>query len=96
MNTDPAIVKTLREEERLGTLQNHATHDDDVRISNTLTEQKEYAPTNTQDYSSYGPKTTFIDLVSTEEKYKVIFENYSVAITLADNEGRIISWNKYT
>jgi two-component system sensor histidine kinase/response regulator len=97
MKTDPAIVKTLREEERLGKLQNHAsTNYDEVRISNTLTEQKEFAPTNSKEYSSCGPKTTFIDLVSTEEKYKVIFENYSVAITLADNEGRIISWNKYT
>jgi PAS domain S-box-containing protein len=97
MKTDPAIVKTLREEERSRKLQNHAsTNYDEVRISNTLTEQKEFAPTNSKEYSSCGPKTTFIDLVSAEEKYKVIFENYSVAITLADNEGRIISWNKYT
>ena len=97
MKTDPEIVKTLREEERLRKLQNHAsTNYDEVRISNTFTEQKEFAPTNSKEDSSCGPKTTFIDLVSAEEKYKVIFENYSVAITLADNEGRIISWNKYT
>ena len=97
MKTDPEIVKTLREEERLGKLQNHAsTNYDEVRISNTLTEQKEFAPTNSKEYSSCEPKTTIIDLVSVEEKYKIIFENHSVAITLADNEGRIISWNKYT
>ena len=97
MKTDPEIVKTLREEERLGKLQNHAsTNYDEVGISNTLTEQKEFAPTNSQEYSRCEPKTTIIDLVSVEEKYKTIFENYSVAITLADNEGRIVSWNKYT
>ena len=97
MKTDPEIVKTLREEERLGKLQNHAsTNYDEVGISNTLTEQKEFAPTNSQEYPRCEPKTTVIDLVSVEEKYKVIFENYSVAITLADNEGRIVSWNKYT
>jgi len=31
-----------------------------------------------------------------EEKYHTIFENYAVAITIVDNNERIISWNKYT
>jgi two-component system, sensor histidine kinase and response regulator len=96
MKTDSEIVKTLREEERLGKLQTHAsTNYDDVRISNTLTEQKEFAPTNSTEHSSGESKTMIIDLVSTEEKYKCIFENFSVAITLADKDERIISWNKY-
>ncbi len=30
-----------------------------------------------------------------EEKYKMIFENSAVAITVTDEEERIISWNKY-
>ncbi|MCX6664322.1 MAG: PAS domain S-box protein, partial [Euryarchaeota archaeon] len=97
MKTDPEIVKTLSEEERLGKLQNHAsTSYDEVGISNTLTEQKEFVPTNSKEYSRYEPKRTVIDLVSVEEKYETIFENYSVAITLADTEERIVSWNKYT
>jgi hypothetical protein len=41
MKADPEIVKTLREEERLRKLQDHAsTNYDRVGISNTLTEQK--------------------------------------------------------
>jgi len=31
-----------------------------------------------------------------EEKYRTIFENSSVAITMADEQERLISWNKFT
>jgi len=31
-----------------------------------------------------------------EEKYRTIFENSAVAITLVDKQERLISWNKYT
>jgi PAS domain S-box-containing protein len=30
-----------------------------------------------------------------EEKYRLIFENSAVAITMADEQGRLISWNKF-
>jgi len=35
------------------------------------------------------------ELGSIEEAYKTIFENYTIAITLADDKERIVSWNKY-
>ncbi|MBN1803914.1 MAG: PAS domain S-box protein [Sedimentisphaerales bacterium] len=31
-----------------------------------------------------------------EERYRLIFENSAVAITMADEKGRLISWNKFT
>jgi PAS domain S-box-containing protein len=35
------------------------------------------------------------EIGSIEEKYRTIFENYAVAITIADENEQIISWNKY-
>ncbi len=97
MKVDPEIVKTLREEERLGKLKSkESTNCNAVGVSNTTVEQKEYPATNTKEHYHYEPKKTVIDLVSPQEKYETIFQNYSVAITLADNEERIVSWNKYT
>ncbi|MFA5102014.1 MAG: PAS domain-containing protein [Candidatus Thermoplasmatota archaeon] len=91
MRNDPKIVEILRLEERLGTLRTHA-----AIPTNTVVEQNEPIPTKTKETSRYEPKRTVIDLVSPQEKYETIFENFSVAITLADNEERIVSWNKYT
>ncbi|MFO7678021.1 MAG: PAS domain S-box protein [Thermoplasmatota archaeon] len=36
------------------------------------------------------------DIENITEAYKTIFENYQIAITLADRNEQIISWNKYT
>jgi two-component system sensor histidine kinase/response regulator len=97
MNTDPEIVKTLREEERLGKLQNHSSSNyEEIGIQNTPVEQEGYSTTNTKEHCRNEEKRTIIELVSAQEKYETIFENYSVAITLADTEERIVSWNKYT
>ncbi len=97
MAVDPEIVKILREEERLGKLQNHTSTDYTTEgSSNTLVQQKKSIPANSKECSRYEPKRTIIDLVSPQEKFETIFENFSVAITLADNEERIVSWNKYT
>ena len=97
MNTDPEIVKTLREEERLGKLQNHTSSNyEEIGIQNTPLEQEGYSTTNTKEHCRNEEKRTIIELVSAQEKYETIFENYSVAITLADTEERIVSWNKYT
>jgi PAS domain S-box-containing protein len=35
------------------------------------------------------------ELENIEENYRTIFENYAIAITLADEKERIILWNKY-
>jgi PAS domain S-box-containing protein len=97
MKKDPEIVKILREEERLGTLQNQTSIDmNEMGISNTLVEHHEPIPTSTNTSSRYESKRTVIDLISPQEKFETIFENFSVAITLADNQERIVSWNKYT
>ncbi len=36
------------------------------------------------------------DLQIAEERYRTIFENSAVAITMADEQERLISWNKFT
>ncbi len=36
------------------------------------------------------------DLEIAEERYRTIFENSAVAITMADEQERLISWNKFT
>jgi len=97
MKNDPDIVRTLREEERVGKLQNFSSRfSNKTEIVTTFVEPQEVSsPTNNQQ-SRYEPKRTIIDLVSPQKKFETIFENFSVAITLADNEERIISWNKYT
>ena len=97
MKIDPEIVKTLREEERLGKLPQHVSYTDArASPSSTLVEQTEgVLPLNTQS-CRYEPKRTIIDLISPQEKYETIFDNYTVAITLADKDEHIVSWNKYT
>lgn len=97
MKTDPDIIKTLREEERVGKLQRSSVNTCTTNgKSTTLVQQKEIISTDRMQYSRYEPKRTVIDLVSPQEKFETIFDNYTVAITLADNEERIVSWNKYT
>jgi len=97
MKKDPDIVKTLREEEHLGKLQNHISIiTNEAVLSNQFVKKKECVSTNAKGTSRYEPKRTIIDLIGPQEKYETIFENFSVAITLADNEERIVSWNKYT
>jgi PAS domain S-box-containing protein len=97
MKTTPEIVKILREEEQLGKLQNQMSNNyTDIEISKTSVDPEEHSTMNNNGQCRIEPKRTVIDLVSTEEKFETIFENYSVAITLADNEERVVSWNKYT
>lgn len=97
MKTDPEIVNTLRAEERLGRLQNQSMNKyEEIGLPAISSEPGENSTTDCKEQNRNEPKRTIIDLVSPEEKYETIFENYSVAITLADNEERIVSWNKYT
>ena len=91
MSNEPDIVKELREQEKLGKLQS---------LSNT---SLEYAPQNQEEIEEekevfsggYQRINEELDLGELEKQYKTIFENYSVAITLADEKERIISWNRY-
>ena len=97
MSTDPEIIKILRKEEQSGALRSQTLTDfNNTACTNTVVTQNNQIGKNITEPSRYEPKRTIIDLISPQEKYETIFENYSVAITLADNQERIISWNKYT
>ena len=89
MKDEPDIIKELREKEKLGELKNLSQDTFEVH------------PTKeTYDKSSGGTVNVFEDSLKTvgkniEGKYQITFENYAIAITLADEKERIISWNKY-
>ncbi len=95
MKNEPNIVKQLREEEEIGLLQS---------FNNFLFEEFE---NKTNESSSSNSSLKYINkdslkltssdkiLQDVKQKYKTIFENYSVAITLVDNKERIVSWNTY-
>jgi PAS domain S-box-containing protein len=95
MKDEPEIVKELREAEKLGLLYNMIKNAvEDLKEPNRLVED------NSEQSSHYIVHTdnniNEQNFVNVEEKYKTIFENYAIGITLVDNEERIISWNKYT
>lgn len=96
MMDEPEIVKELREAEKLGILQSK------IESNYEKLEMQEESLDETPDKSIYmvedAIKRTRDDgeLGDLEEKYRLAFENYTIAITLADNKERIVSWNKYT
>ena len=105
MGYEPDIVKELKEAERLGQLKSLTN----TKIDEQKTIYKE---DNTKDFLELNlskinnqviikkdakrKKTTEKKLYESEEFYRTIFENSAVAITLTDENERIISWNKYT
>ena len=90
MKEDPDIVKELREEEKQGKIklseQNKAKEEINENESGETVQLL-------KDFKDEIKKNG--DNIDIKEKYKTIFENYSVAITLADEKERIISWNNY-
>ncbi len=95
MRKEPAIVKELREAEKLGKL--YDKPQSEYKETQILEDSFKKAPGDI----FYEVKNTVqkakekIQLGSFEEKFRTIFENYAVAITLVDNNECIISWNKY-
>jgi len=94
MKEEPDIAKELREAEKLGLLQSV--------IQSTFEELEvpDESLDKTSDQTSHiigsrGKRKNKHELGDIEEKYRTIFENYAVAITLVDNEERIVTWNKY-
>ncbi len=94
MKDEPEIVKRLREEERSGKLciQPHISYKD-IQV-----------PVESSDASGgatmyvlheAGRKMKNIEPENLEERYQIIFENYAVAITIANEKELIYSWNKY-
>lgn len=92
---EPEIVKFLRDEERLGKL--HSKLQSSYKELKILDKPLENVSDDMVNViSDTGRKTRYSELDGLEEKYKTIFENSAVAITLTDKNERIILWNKYT
>ena len=92
MKDDPEIVKILKLEEKLGKLRSQSQNDlDQLQASAVLSE----AVANGAAAFMLHEKQEKTPEIDFEERYQIIFENYAVAITLADDHERIFSWNKY-
>ena len=94
MKEEPEIVKELREAEKLGRL--HKQSQSNYKESQIIGDSLNKTPGDIfYEVENTVKKAENIQLSSYEEKFRTIFENYAVAITLVDNNERIISWNKY-
>ncbi len=95
MKDDSEIIKILKEEEKLGILQEktQGTYENLQMIEKSADDAADktycFADDNIQ------RSENAIELEDIEETYRTIFENYTIGITLADQNERIISWNKY-
>lgn len=95
MKDEPEIIKKLREEEKLGKLKglskekNQSKTDEKPRIENTN------GTIQVVDDPSKKLESKF-KIENLKESYHSIFDNYAIAITIADEKERIIYWNKYT
>jgi len=96
MDNEPDIIRELRKEELLGLFGG--------QLERVFEEQEGLdESTEGENKNTYSDRTngkikdakSKRNLNNINEKYKTIFDNYSVAITLVDNEEKIISWNKY-
>jgi len=94
MKNEPKIVKELKEEEKLGRMFSQPFG---FFAAIQMTEEKPHELPDKTIYNENDEKRMKknFELGSLEEKYRTIFENYSIAITLADEKERIVSWNKY-
>ena len=93
MKEIPDIVRVMREAERLGKLTNSP-----LEIYELDEDNKSVDENNETTNSFFDESIKFADNVvvnNMQEKYKKIFENCTIAITIADEKERIVSWNKY-
>jgi len=93
---EPEIVKFLRDEDRLGKL--YSKLQSNCKELEILDKPLENASDDVINVikNDTGRKIEYSELDGLEEKYKTIFETSAVAITLTDENERIILWNKYT
>lgn len=92
MKDEPNIVKELRQAERQGLLQNNSPNNKQLLISKG---QQDVIPSRIIHEVTKTINGTQASLNNVLEKFHTIFENYAIAITLADEKERIVSWNKY-
>ena len=95
MTVESDIVKMLKEAEKLGQL--HSQSQENYEELQMPKESLDVAPDRIAFLGKDDLKSTRKngELGSITEKYRTIFENYAVAITLVDNKECIVSWNKY-
>lgn len=86
MKDEPDIIKELRKLEQLGKLR---------RGSGRLFYFHQAETVQLPDEKYKLPEFSKIKLEEIKENYLSLFENLFVAITIADEKERIVSWNKY-
>ena len=95
MKNEPDIVKKLREEEKIGQLniKSQCSYEQLKIPEETLHETSDKTGT----FLENGLETEgdIGELFDFGELYKILFETSAVAITLTDENERIVSWNKY-
>lgn len=108
MKDEPDIIKELREEEKLGSLKSRlvnvfGSNENELnyfQASSGAINVFEKPIKDVKKVSKYENisklKNIENKLIESEEKYKTIFENSAIAITITDENEKIISWNKYT
>ena len=95
MKDEPETIK-ISKEEKTEVFQNrvHSNYEELQLPKESLEEIPDRKNNNIED--SLNKRKKNIELGALQEKYQTIFENYAIAITLVDNNERIISWNTYT
>jgi len=90
MKDKPDIIEELREQEKTGKLKSSSKNKRDIP---EIEESYEEASGGTINLFEDPLRKIEEDIA---EKYQLLFENFTVAVTLADEKERIVSWNKYT
>ena len=100
MENEPDIVRELKEAERLGLLKSLSQTVIEEQKSNSNEDGKTVLFKNDTNKINKNTEKGSIEnkdsLIESEELYRTIFENSAVAITVTDENEKIISWNKYT
>jgi PAS domain S-box-containing protein len=100
MENEPDIVKELKKAERLGQLKSLSQTVIEKQKGNINEGDRTVLFDNNLEKINKNIKRGSIEnkesLIESEELYRTIFENSAVAITVTDENEKIISWNKYT
>jgi PAS domain S-box-containing protein len=95
MTDEPDIVRELKDVEKFEMLQSKGDSYEKLDMVDDL-----YKDTHDESVvfaeDDANEKTEDIQIGHLEEKYRMIFENSAVAITVTDSNEHIVSWNKYT
>ena len=90
MKDDPEIIKELREAEKLGKLKSKSQKTYEKKASEKTYEKGFMGTVNIYKNPLKNLEKN-VNLEDIEDSYHSIFENYYVAITIADENERIIS-----